>query len=191
MAGVAGPMLVRSKAQGARFLTGLLAGGLLASAFVATLIYAVGTVVSLVVPHAARVAVTVAVVLALGVADLAKRTPHIWRQVPQALVRTLPPGQLGFVWGFDLALLVTTQKSTSLTWASLAAVGLLFPADSWLVLLSMTTAGVATIVLRSVLWTFRGLPVRGDRGRPWFGHLQRAAGVLLLGIGVITAVGAW
>jgi hypothetical protein len=103
----------------------------------------------------------------------------------------MPPGQLGLVWGFDLALLVTTQKSTSLTWATLAAVSLLFPTDSWLVLLSMTAIGVLAIVLRSITWTMRPLPLAGDRGRPWFPVMRRAVGMSMLGLAVITVVGAW
>src|SRR5262245_21640822 len=119
MAGVAGPMLRRSKAQGVRFLAGLLAGGLAASAVLAVALYALGTLAALVLPHTVRVVAAVLAVVAFGVADLMDRTPHIWRQVPQELIRKLPPGRLGLVWGFDLALLFTTQKSTSLTWASL------------------------------------------------------------------------
>jgi hypothetical protein len=191
MAGVAGPMLGRSKAQGARFLTGLLIGGLTASSFVAALVYLLGTLASMLMPRSVREVVTAVVVLALGVADMLNRTPHVWRQVPQAFVRSMRPGRLGLVWGFDLALLVTTQKSTSLTWATLAAVSLLFPTDSGLVLLSMTAIGVLAIVLRSVTWTMRPLPVAGDRGRPWFPVMRRAVGVSMLGLGVFTVVGAW
>jgi len=191
MAGVAGPMLGRSKAQGARFLSGLLVGGLVASSFIATLMYLLGTLASMVAPRFVLEVVTAVVIVALGIADLLNRTPHVWRQVPQAFVRSMPPGQLGLVWGFDLALLVTTQKSTSLTWATLAAVSLLFPTDSWLVLLSMTTIGVLAIVFRSVTWTVRPLPLAGDRGRPWFPVMRRAVGVSMLGLSVITVVGAW
>jgi hypothetical protein len=191
MAGVAGPMLGRSKPQGVRFLSGLLFGGLLASALLATALYILGTLVSLVVPLAAREIATVVIVLALGAADLVNRTPHVWRQVPQALVRRLPPGRLGVIWGFDLSLLFTTQKSTSLTWAAVAAVGLLFPTQSWLVLLTLTAVGALSIVLRSVMWSVRSPSLRGDRGKPWFRVARQAAGVSLLGMAVITAVGAW
>jgi len=191
MAGVAGPMLERSKAHGTRFLSGLLIGGLAASSLVATLVYALGTMVSLVAPLPVREVMTAAVVLALGVADLMNRTPHVWRQVPQAFVRSLPPGRLGLVWGFDLALLFTTQKSTSLTWATLAATGLLFPTDSWLVLLTMTAVGVLTIVVRSVAFSLRRPPLAGDGSRSWFVVMRRTAGVSLLGIAAVTVVGAW
>jgi hypothetical protein len=191
MAGVAGPMLGRSKAQGTRFLSGLLVGGLVASSFMATLMYLVGTLASMVAPQAVREIVVAVVIVALGIADMLNRTPHVWRQVPQAFVRSMKPGQLGLVWGFDLGLLVTTQKSTSLTWATLAAVSLLFPTDSWLVLLSMTAIGVLAIVLRSITWTKRPLPLAGDRGRPWFPVMRRAVGASMLGLAVVTAVGAW
>src|SRR5258706_7845760 len=127
MAGVAGPMLRRSTAQGTRFLLGLLVGELLASSLLAVAAYLVGTVVGFVAPLPLREVLTAVIVLGLGVADLMNRPPHIWRQVPQGFVRTMPPGRLGLVWGFDLGLLFTTQKSTSLTWAALAAVTLLLP----------------------------------------------------------------
>src|SRR5215471_6479947 len=177
MAGVAGPMLRRNRADGVRFLSGLLAGGLLASALVATLVYVVGSVLSMVLPHPVRTAAAIAIVCALGIADLANRTPHVWRQVPQAFVRTLRPGRLGLVWGFDLALLVTTQKTTSLTWASLAVLGLLYPAAAWLVLLSMTAVGVLTVAVRSTVVVLRGPSAAGDRTHAWFRYLRWVAGV--------------
>jgi hypothetical protein len=183
-------MLGRSKFQGARFLTGLLAGQLVASTLMATLVYSLGKLAALVVPRSGREILTVAVVLAFGLADLLNRTPHIWRQVPQAYVRTLAPGRLGVVWGFDLALLFTTQKSTSLTWVTLSGLVLLFPSASWLTLLSMTVIGVLAIVIRSVMSTLRPPALWGDRSRPWFRIMRRTAGVALLGFGMIIAVGS-
>lgn len=191
MAGVAGPMLRRSKAQGARFLSGLMVGELVSSALMATMLYVLGTLVSLVTPRSVREVATAVIVLVLGIADLRDRTPHIWRQVPQRYVRTLPPGQLGLVWGFDLALLFTTQKTTSLTWVVLAAVGLLSPSDSWLVLLTMTAVGVLTIVVRSVYWYRRPLAVQGDRLGRWFGVTRRTVGASQLALAVAILVGAW
>jgi hypothetical protein len=191
MAGVAGPMLRRSKAQGARFLGGLMFGEFVSSALVATMLYILGTLVSLVAPLPVREVATAIVVMALGVADLRNRTPHIWRQVPQQFVRSLPPGRLGLVWGFDLALLFTTQKSTSLTWVVLAATGLLYPADSWFVLLSMTTIGVLTITVRSVYWCLRPLAVKGDMASRWFRAMRRTVGASQVALAGVILIGAW
>jgi len=191
MAGVAGPMLRRSKAQGARFLSGLMFGELVSSALMATMLYLLGTLVSLVAPLIVREVATAVVVVALGVADLRNRTPHIWRQVPQRFVRSLPPGQLGLVWGFDLALLFTTQKSTSLTWVVLAATGLLYPADSWFVLLGMTTIGVLTVTIRSVYWSLRPLALHGDMTSRWFGAMRRTVGASQVALAGVILIGAW
>lgn len=188
MAGVAGPMLRRSVPRGARFLTGLLAGGLLASLLLALVVDTLGGAVALLLPDAWRRAAAVLLLLALAAADLADRTPHVWRQVPQALVRSLPPGRLGLVWGFDLSLLFTTQKSTSLTWAGLVGTLLLAPQAAWVVLPAMTLTGLLAITGRSVHYARSGPARRGDRGRPWHARLRRLAGCGLLALAV--AVGA-
>lgn len=193
MAGVAGPMLRRSVPRGARFLAGLLAGGLLASLLLAAAVDALGSAVALLLPDGRRRAVAVVLLLALAAADLADRTPHLWRQVPQALVRSLPPGRLGLVWGFDLSLLFTTQKSTSLTWAGLAGTLLLAPQAAWLVLPAMTLTGMLAITARSVRYARSGPARRGDRGRPWHARVRRLAGCALLAlaaaVGLMTGVG--
>jgi hypothetical protein len=183
-------MLRRSTAQGTRFLLGLLVGELLASSLLAVMAYLVGTVVAFAAPLPLREVVLAVIVLGLGVADLMNRTPHVWRQVPQGFVRTMPPGRLGLVWGFDLGLLFTTQKSTSLTWVALAAVTLLLPSASWLVLGTMAVVGVVTVAARSVNWSRRPLARAGDMSRPWFAVMRRVAGVGLLVLAVVTAVGA-
>jgi hypothetical protein len=184
MAGVAGPMLRRNRPHGARFLAGLLAGGLLASLLLALVVGWLGTAVALVLPDGWRRAAAVLVLLALAAADLADRTPHVWRQVPQALVRSLPPGRLGLVWGFDLSLLFTTQKSTSLTWAGLVGTLLLAPQAAWVVLPAMTLTGLLAITARSVRYARTGPARRGDRGKPWHRHLRRVAGCALLVLAV-------
>src|SRR5215212_10467653 len=114
MAGVAGPMLRRSRSAATRFLIGLAIGGVAAGLLLALPTYVLGSVVRGLLPEQGRLMVLAAVCGLFALADLASRTPHVWRQVPQRLQDVLPPGALGAAWGFDLGLLVTTQKTTSL-----------------------------------------------------------------------------
>jgi hypothetical protein len=189
MAGVAGPMLQRDKAQGSRFFLGLLTGGLAASAVLAMLVYAVGTPISSLAPLRYRAVLAALVIAGFGIADLAGRTPHVWRQVPQRFVRTLPPGRLGLVWGFDLSLLVTTQKTTSLAWAALTGLLLLAPSAALPALLAMTLAGTAAVAVRSGTWGRRtGTSALGDRRRPWFMPMRRSAGIALLLLAALIAL---
>jgi hypothetical protein len=184
MAGVAGPMLRRDSAQGTRFLLGLLAGGLAASAAWAVMVYAAGTPLSHAVPVRYREYVAALVITGLGLADLVGRTPHTGRQVPQRFFHLFPPGRLGLVWGFDLSLLVTTQKTTSLTWAALTGLVLLVPSAAVPVLLTMTVIGILAVAARSL----RKPSVIGDRGKPWFAQLRRAAGLALLVLAAVIAL---
>lgn len=188
MAGVAGPMLRRSKAEGSRFLAGLMVGELLSASVLAAVVYPLGTVVGLVVPAFVREILLAVVVATFGVLDLKNRTPHVWRQVPQRYVRSMSPGWLGLVWGFDLGLLFTTQKSTSLLWAALAAAGLLAPGSAWLMLPVMAFVSVLTVVLRSV---YLQLPKAVDMSRPWFAPMRRALGVVQVGLAAVVLIGAW
>jgi hypothetical protein len=183
MAGVAGPMLRRDASQGARFLLGLLAGGLAAAAAWAVLVYAVGTPLSHLAPGRYREYLAALVIAGLGIADIANRTPHVGRQVPQQFFHLFAPGRLGLVWGFDLSLLVTTQKTTSLTWAALTGIFLLAPSAAMPVLLTMTVIGVSAVATRSL----RKPAVMCDRRRPWFAHLRRGAGIALLVLAAIIA----
>jgi hypothetical protein len=189
MAGVAGPMLQRDKAQGSRFLLGLLTGGLTASAGLAVLVFAAGTPISNLVPERYRAVLAAFLIAGFGIADLAGRTPHVWRQVPQQLVRTLPPGRLGLVWGFDLSLLFTTQKTTSFAWAALTGLLLLAPSAAVPALLAMTLAGTAAVAVRSGTWGRQtGTSALGDRRRPWFMLMRRSAGIALLLLAALTAL---
>jgi hypothetical protein len=189
MAGVAGPMLQRDKAQGSRFLLGLLTGGLAASAGLAALVYAAGTPISSVAPPRYRAILAALVIAGFGLADLAGRTPHVWRQVSQRLVRTFPPGRLGLVWGFDLSLLFTTQKTTSLAWAALTGLLLLAPSGALVALLAMTLAGTAAVAVRGAYWGRQtGNSAIGDRRRHWFLPMRRGAGIALLVLAVLTAL---
>jgi hypothetical protein len=127
MAGVARPMIRASPRHGLRFLVGLTAGMMMGALVLSLAVYLVGMTVAVALSHEERLLGVATICLALGLADMTNRTPQVWRQVPQRLMKTLPPGTLGAAWGFDLQLLFTTQKETSLIWASLVAALLVEP----------------------------------------------------------------
>jgi hypothetical protein len=190
MAGVAGPMWQRSRASAARFLTGLAVGGAAAGLVLAVPVFLIGRLAGQVLPLPVRVALLVALAVGFGLADLAGRTPHVWRQVPQRLVRTLPPGVLGLTWGFDLGLLVTTQKTSSLLWLSIAGIALLDPglAPGALVGFSLVaSAGVLALSMR--LWT---VAAKGGMDWAWIRRARWVTGTAMLATGVtILAPAVW
>ena len=175
MAGVAGPLYARARWKTARFLGGLALGGAVGGLILALPVYLLGTVAGY-LPLWLRLVLLAVVCVALGVADLRDRTPHVWRQVPQAFVRTLPPGLLGLVWGFDLGLLVTTQKTTSLIWVAGAAVLLVRPDLSALVLVSIATVAIAAVTVNTVT----GLLPPERNVMAWLRYVRWASGALLL-----------
>jgi hypothetical protein len=182
MAGVAGPMLRRSRTSGARFLTGLALGGASAATLLSVPVYLSGQLAGWLLPAPIRVWLLVGLAIGFGLADLTGRTPHVWRQVPQRLVRTLPPGTLGLTWGFDLGLLVTTQKTSSLLWLCIAAVALLDPrlATATLVAISvMATAGIA--FLSGTAWA---AAMGGGMDWTWIRRTRWATGATMLMAGV-------
>src|SRR6266545_440373 len=97
MAGVAGPMVRHSRADGTRFLLALTIGGLAAGVVLAVPVFLLGHLIERLVPLPARLVLVAGLAVAFAVADLRNRTPHVWRQVPQSLARVLPPGTLGVV----------------------------------------------------------------------------------------------
>jgi hypothetical protein len=186
MAGVAGPMLDDRPMHGTRFLVGLTLGGLSAGLMVGTVAFLLGTLVEAILPERWRLAVLAAICLILAVLDVRGRTPHLWRQVPQKLVRSLPPGFLGVVWGFDIGLLFTTQKVSSLLWATLAAAILLAPAQAPWILLGVALLSSITMTLMSVA---RRSDVRthGTRGdRRWLMSLRTLSGLTLVAVTIET-----
>src|ERR1700686_2031587 len=150
MAGVASPMLRRTPSGGRRFLLGLLVGGIAAGILLSVPAYLIGIAVVSIVPIKERLAILAAILAILAIADLIRRTPHVLRQVPEGFIWNLPPGFLGIVWGYDLGLLVTTRKTTSLVWVAVAGVVLLLPAMAAVVLVSI--AVVATLAIGA--WSF-------------------------------------
>jgi hypothetical protein len=185
MAGVAGPMLRRSRSAAVRLLIGLAVGGVAAGLLLALPVYLLGAAVAG-LPQAARLAALVAVCGLFAVADLASRTPHVWRQVPQRLQDVLPPGMLGMAWGFDLGLLVTTQKTTSLLWVMLAALVLLDP-DSSAAALATVAAVAALVVAVAAIRYDPHADSTGERARRWFRTARRTSGVMLTAIFAVTA----
>ncbi|MFE9870388.1 hypothetical protein ACFYON_07065 [Micromonospora sp. NPDC005686] len=186
MAGVASPMLRRNVSEGLRFLAGLAVGGLVAGMVLAVPVYLIGSAVGELVPETWRVVALVALAVLFGVLDLLDRTPHIWRQVPQRLVRSLPAGTLGVVWGIDLGLLFTTQKTTSLIWLATAGVVLVAPGSAPLVL--VVTA--LTVTLLVTLWslTRKAAEIEERSDRLWVSRVRRVSGAAMLLLAAALAV---
>ena len=186
MAGVAGPMLRYDRRGAVRFLAGLLVGGLAGSVVLAVPFYVLGQLAELLLATQLRWLLFGLIAAAAGVADLTLRTPHVQRQVPQALVRTMKPGVLGLVWGADLAMLFTTQKTTSLLWAALAGIVLVAPGWAPVILpASWVAAWLAMVVLSVRRPTL--VPI-GEERLTWqdlVKILRRVSGTILLGTVVV------
>ncbi len=189
MAGVAGPMLHSRRGAGARLLAGLLVGEILGGLLLALPAFLLGEGLRAALGLQARLWLVAAVCLFFGVADLADRTPHVWRQVPQDLIGKLSPGSLGLVWGLDLGLLFTTQKAVSFIWVAMAATVLLDPPLAAAVIVSTAIVASTAVMAYSLWW------------RPAAGHLsawrlrtrqvRQGAGVAILVLFALTAVQAW
>lgn len=184
MVGVTSPLYRRSRADGARFVLGYAIGLLAGGTLMAMLAFGAGTALRAAVPEAWRAAALALVLVVLGVLDIINRTPHPMRQVPQSYARTLPPGWRGLVWGFDLALLVTSQKTTSLVWGALAAVVLLAP--------DLAAVLVAVLVLVSVGQLLAGVLADHLPDRRFIGYerivvrwARTGAGVVLVCLGLL------
>jgi Na+/phosphate symporter len=137
----------------------------------------------------ARLWLLAAVCVFFGIADVAGRTPRMWRQVPEDLINSLPPGSLGLAWGFDLGLLFTTQKATSLIWVAIAAGVLLDPPLAAALLVGIAVAASMAVAVYSLYW-------RPGAGRPsawalWARQVRHGSGVAILILFVLTAVQAW
>jgi hypothetical protein len=185
MTGVAGPLLHNPKlrAGGVRFLVGLIIGSAAGGAVLAVPVYLLGRLLEP-LPAWVRLTLLAAVCVVLAVADFTQRTPHVWRQVPQTLVNKLPPGSLGLAWGFDLGLLFTTQKTTSLVWVALAALVLLKPGLAAVVLVGVS---VVAMLVMAALAMGAGSDDRTSPGwsKKWVKHIRRGSAVV---IAVVTAV---
>jgi hypothetical protein len=191
MVGVSNPIMRRDHREGWRFLAGFAAGLTVATAMLTGPLLLLAAAARL-APQPVRAGVLVALVVGLAVADLANRTPHVWRQVPQRFARELndQPGRLGFIWAVDLGLLVTTQKTTSLLWIGLA--GAILSGSPTAVVLTLALAsvlyGLGTAVLVLTNDDFLVEPKRIGRLGGWAGVTRRAAGLAGLGLAAALAV---
>jgi hypothetical protein len=178
MAGVAGPMLRDNRWVGVRFLTGLAVGGTAAGLVLAVPVYLVGSLLHDVLPRHVRLVLLGLVVAGLAGADLLDRTPYLWRQVPQRLARVLPGGTLGVVWGFDLGLLFTTQKTVSLIWAVLCAAILEAPSRAPVVLVVIALVASLMVALWSA--TRYSTILEGRKNRRWVRRARWVSGATML-----------
>ena len=189
MAGVASPMLRRTPSGGRRFLLGLLVGGIAAGILLSVPAYLIGIAVVSIVPIKERLAILAAILAILAIADLIRRTPHVLRQVPEGFIWNLPPGFLGIVWGFDLGLLVTTRKTTSLVWVAVAGGVLLLPAMAAVVLVSI--AVVATLAIGAWSFTDRNRNSLGIEHQRLPRLAQQGSGILILALLMTMALQVW
>lgn len=185
MTGVASPMLKAFPLRGLRFLVGLLVGGAAAGLVLSLGVYVVGTTADSLLSSRDKLLVVAAVAAALGLADTIGWTPHVSRQVPQRLVRSVPAGFLGLTWGFDLGLLFTTQKTTSLIWVAVAMSLFLAPASSPMILIAIAVGAGGFVILASL--TLKGDMARIERPLLINGrhlavvrNIRKASGVLIL-----------
>jgi hypothetical protein len=167
------------------FLTGLAAGEVLAALVVSLVVATAGNALQATMSHQIRVVLFAVLATALGVADIAGKTPHVWRQVPQQLFWRLPPGPLGLVWGFDLGLLVTTQKVVSLIWVAVIGVALLEPGSApWLLILMAVIACVSVAVLSRTVAALSD-KFGNSRERQWVKRIRIGSGVTIIALAAI------
>ncbi len=187
MAGVAGPMLRESRSTGVRFLIGLVLGSMIAGTVLALALVVTGGALGSVLPTPVREVIAALMLISLGLLDFLDRTPHIWRQVPQRFVRVLPAGQLGVIWGVDLGMLFTTQKTTSLIWGALVLSALLSPGSG--IALALLVSLVASVGIGAI----SHLPFAGNRagqpGKASVPKIRMLSGVALVAAGALAVTG--
>lgn len=184
MVGVTDLKLKDRRSEGWRFLRGLSAGYFMGTLFVSILLAGLALLLRDVADLDVLRNLLLASSLILGVTDLLGRTPNTNRQVPQRFIRDVRPMPRGLLWGFDLSLLVTTQKTASLLWVALLGLILVGPVEG--ILPALFAAG--TVYLGGVVvLSFGGASkITGlDFGRVLIPALQRGSGVLLIGLAVV------
>lgn len=191
MVGVSNPIMRANPQEGWRFLAGFAVGLAAAALTLLGPLLLLASAAGMIHPTV-RTVLVIGVLLGFGIADLLNRTPHIWRQVPQRFARELQPGRLGLIWGYDLGLLFTTQKTTSLLWISLAGAvltesPLLIAAT---VLLIVTLFGLAVAVATLMP---NGVELTGTRlfqriGHVWVVTARRASGLTAIVLAIVETV---
>jgi hypothetical protein len=189
MVGVTSPLLRADRRRAARLLAGYASGTAAATLLLLALLTPVARAAQSAAPGWARGGLAAMVVLALAALDLLGRTPHVDRQTPQLLVRLLPSGRAGaagLAWGFDIGLLFTTIKMSSLLWAALAWAMLL---DASALPLVLGVYASVTIALHVTLSLVAGRPTLRARLLEAVGRLpsrpfQLPSGTALAGLGI-------
>lgn len=181
MAGVAGPVLAEDVRRGARFLVGLLLGGVFATVLLSFALSVLGRLMAVVVDPGPRLVLLLVAMSGFGLADMADRTPHVWRQVPQRLAISAPPFARGIVWGFDLGLVFTTQKVTSLIWIVFVAVVAVAPEVAVVPMVAATVAS-SLAIMGSAAAGARNPSLRLAWSRRWQTWIRRTSGVVTLAL---------
>jgi hypothetical protein len=186
MAGVAGPMLRRRRADGVRFLVGLMVGSTAAGLLLSLIIYLFGEIGLHALPAGWRLWLVFCACVGFGLADLLNRTPHIWRQVPQEFIHQLSPGLRGLTWGFDLGLLVTTQKAVSLGWIAIAATALMRPTVAPVLLITMAVVSSLSVAFLS-MDTHLFVGRHGSKeDRTWLRGVRALSGTTIMTMAAVT-----
>jgi hypothetical protein len=187
MVGVAGPLSRRSPGAARRFIAGYSLGLVAGGAVIALLAAVVAEALGSALPLRWREVAAGALLLGVGVADVLNRTPHVMRQVPQDYARALEPGWRGLLWGADLGLLFTTQKTTSLIWGALVATVLLNPAAAPVFLVGMVVASVVGTAIGTALNHVPGRAFMGGE-RVFIRTVRVLSGVVLICLGLLQIV---
>jgi hypothetical protein len=185
MAGVAGQTMRVSAARATRFLVGLVVGEAVAGLFVAGAVYLVGTLLGVIAPPDLRLLAVAAAALFFGLADLRGRTPQVSRQVPRRLAYKLTSGSLGLVWGFDLGLLFTTQKTVSLLWLSVVGVLLVDPAAAPVALVVWSVVSGTTVVGWALVPNSQ---LRLAQEQPWIKVAKHISAVTMVATAVVSVL---
>ncbi len=151
MVGVTSPLMLTVPSRGRRLMAGFVAGHLCGAIILTAVLYLVGSIIVALANASVRLAAFGAIMVALGLADVAGRTPSLRRQTPQSLVRALPPFSLGLAWGFDIGLSVTTIRVTSILWGVLAYGVLLHPKALPILMAVYIGVGLMSYLVRSHL----------------------------------------
>lgn len=186
MAGVARPMIRSRPADGRRFIAGLGFGYLTGLTIISMAILTIAAGVDAAIPREPREVVLTALLLLMLCTDVLNRTLFVNRQVPQRFARQLAPGVRGLIWGTDLGLLISTQKTSSGLWAAIA-IGILGPWPS--LTLPVMLSGGAVYVLGVTVMSLTGADIVGfEFGKVARPILRTAIACVLAGASMVVLV---